>query len=192
YPFRAESHFLYFVGEHIEGAVLLFEGDEVCLYVDPPDPEMELWAGRARTLAEWSEALKLPVRPLDELDTASTAACVPPQDEETAAWMSALLQRHVDAQAGPALRGADAILAGQVIACRLLHDEAARRQMAIAAEKSAHAHIAGMKATRGSTRETEIRGAMEGALIALGLVPGYTPIVTTHGEILHAERSEGT
>lgn len=191
YPFRAESHFLYFVGVHIEGALLLMQGSNSCLFMEPPDPEMELWMGRARTLEQWSEALGLLVRPLAELEFEVEPACLPPQDEETAGWMSVLLERAVDAQLGPELEGADARLAAQVIECRLVHDEGAVAQLALAALGSASAHRAGMRATRGATSETEVRGAMIGALVAEGLYPGYTPIVTTHGEILHAERSDG-
>ncbi len=171
--------------------MLVLEGDRVALFVEPSDPEMELWAGRARTLDEWSEALAIPVRPLSELALRTTPACLPPQDEETAAWMSVLLRREVEAQSGPHLSGADVLLADQLVACRLSYDEAAQHQLAFAAETSAAAHRAGMRATRGATRETEVRGAMVGALIGAGLVPGYTPIVTTQGQILHAERSDG-
>lgn len=191
YPFRAESHFLYFTGAHIEGALLLLQGAEACLYMEPPDPEMELWMGKSRTLEEWSEALSLPVRPLEEFALDSKPVCLPPQDEETAGWMEALLERPVDAQGGPELVGPDLELALQIIGCRLQQDEHAVRQLALAAQGSAAAHQAGMRATRGARTETEVRGAMEGALVAAGLSPGYTPIVTTHGEILHAERSDG-
>jgi Xaa-Pro aminopeptidase len=191
YPFRAESHFLYFVGAHIEGALLSLSGSSACLFMEPPDPEMELWMGRAKTLSEWSEQLGLPVRPLEEFTLDVEPACIPPQDEETASWMAALLERPVDAQLGPDLEGADADLGAQIIECRLFHDDGAVAQLELAAEGSAAAHRAGMRATRHATREREVRGAMEGALVAAGLCPGYTPIVTTHGEILHAERSDG-
>lgn len=191
YPFRAESHFLYFTGVHIEGALLVLQGADACLYMEPPDPEMELWAGKSRSLEEWSEALALQVRPLEEFAVESEPVCLPPQDEETAGWMSALLERSVEAQGGPELEGDDAELAAQIIQCRLRQDERAVTQLSLAAEGSAFSHQVGMRATRGARRETEVRGAMEGALIAAGLSPGYTPIVTTQGEILHAERSDG-
>lgn len=191
YPFRAESHFLYFMGVHIEGALLWMQGTDACLFMEPPDSEMELWMGKSKTLEEWSGALGLPVRPLEEFQPDSGSACLPPQDEETAGWMEALLERPVDAQSGPELVGVDAELAAQIIACRLRHDEGAVRQLSLAAEGTAGAHVAGMRATRRSATETEVRGAMEGALVAAGLSPGYTPIVTTRGEVLHAERSDG-
>ena len=35
YPFRAESHFLYFAGASLEGASLLVDGDRTTLYVTP-------------------------------------------------------------------------------------------------------------------------------------------------------------
>lgn len=191
YPFRAESHFLYFAGAHIEGALLWMHGSNACLFMEPPDPEMELWAGRAKTLEQWSEVLGIVVRPLEEFALEVEPVCLPPQDEETAGWMASLLERPVDAQFGPDLEGADRALRDQVVKCRLVHDEGAVEQLKLAAEGSAEAHRVGMRATRRATREAEVRGAMEGALIAAGLCPGYTPIVTMHGEILHAERSDG-
>ena len=45
YPFRADSHFLYLVGQSIEGAALVLDPAGDVLYVPPPDPEQELWTG---------------------------------------------------------------------------------------------------------------------------------------------------
>jgi Xaa-Pro aminopeptidase len=44
-----------------------------------------------------------------------------------------------------------------------------------------------MKATRPGLRESEVRAAMEAALIARGMTVAYGSIVTVHGEVLHNE-----
>ena len=44
YPFRASSHFLYFVGAPIENAFLLVHGDDATLYVPAPDADDALWS----------------------------------------------------------------------------------------------------------------------------------------------------
>src|SRR5882724_13028663 len=67
YPFRAESHFLYFLGRAIEGAALLLHSGGATLFAPRPDPEAELWAGRQASLGELASDLALDVRPIDEL-----------------------------------------------------------------------------------------------------------------------------
>ncbi|HYO96570.1 MAG TPA: aminopeptidase P N-terminal domain-containing protein, partial [Polyangiaceae bacterium] len=55
YPFRAESHFLYLVGQQIEGAALVLAGGEAVLYAPEPDPEEELWSGPMPSFEALSE-----------------------------------------------------------------------------------------------------------------------------------------
>src|SRR3954470_2137993 len=95
YPFRAESHFLYFVGRAIEGAALLLEGGKATLFAPRPDPEAELWAGRQPGLDELSRELAIEVRPIDELEVPEFLATLPAQDAESATWQSELLGRDV-------------------------------------------------------------------------------------------------
>jgi len=191
FPFRAESHFLYLVGQHIEGAVLMLDArGQATLYMEPQAPDMALWAGRAPSLEEWSARLELSVLPLEQLE-AGAVAVLPPQDEATALWLSGLFDRDVEAQAGPDLMGEDARLATCLIDERLVKDQAALAQMRWASELSAQAHVAGMKAGKWATREAQVRARMESLFIEAGVAPAYTSIVTTHGEVLHAERSDG-
>src|ERR1700755_1059597 len=67
YPFRAESHFLYFVGKPLEGAALLIRPEGSVLFAEPPDPEEALWTGPQPTLEALSRELGLEVRPIEEL-----------------------------------------------------------------------------------------------------------------------------
>ena len=60
-----------------------------------------------------------------------------------------------------------------------------RASCASAAEATAAAHLAGMKATRAGIRECDVRAAMEAAIVARGMTVAYDPIVTVHGEVLH-------
>lgn len=189
YPFRAESHFLYLVGRQLEGALLVFDRGRYALYLEPQDPELELWHGKGPDLEQLEEELGLTVRPLEELDLSGTPAVLPPQDEETAGWLSAVLGRAVDAQAGAHLEAEDAVLASLMVELRLVHDASAVHQLRSAGAATAAAHVAGMRATRGARYEREVRGAMEGELTARGLCPAYNSIVTVYGEILHASSS---
>jgi len=153
FPFRAESHFLYLVGRSIEGAALLVEPAGATLFAPPADPEAELWTGPMTTLEDLSKQLGLEVRPLDELQGAPDIAALPPQDLETALWLSELLDRDLEPGGGVELQGADVALAEAMIALRLCHDSAAVEQLREAAAVTYRAHLAGMRATSAGKRE---------------------------------------
>src|SRR6185436_4354100 len=72
----------------------------------------------------------------------------------------------------------------------LRHDEAAIAGLRAAAEASAAAHVAGMRATRPGGSEVEVASTMVAALGCRGLVTSYNPIVTVHGEVLHEHRHD--
>jgi Xaa-Pro aminopeptidase len=191
FPFRAESHFLYLVGRSIEGAALLIEPARATLFAPPADPEAELWTGPMPSSSDWSRELGLEVRPIEELRGAPDIASLPPQDLETALWLSELLDRDLEPGGGAELHGADVDLAEAMIALRLCHDAAAVEQLREAAAVTCRAHLAGMRATREGEREATVRAAMEAEIIAAGCNTAYGSIVTVHGEVLHNERHDG-
>jgi len=194
HPFRADSHFLYLVGRSIPDAALLLSDAEPTLFAQPPDPDGALWHGPSPGLDELGTELGIKVRPLQALEERLRAikgevATVSPNDDVTAAWLSPLIGKRVKARQGAQLREgtADAALADALIALRLIHDEGAIAQMRQSAAATAIAHRAGMRATRQGIREAEIAAAMLGAMMTAGTRPSYEPIVTVHGEVLHAE-----
>ncbi|RYZ04175.1 MAG: aminopeptidase P family protein [Myxococcales bacterium] len=191
FPFRAESHFLYLVGHSIEGAALLVQPGGATLFAPQADPEAELWTGPMPTLSDWSKALGLEVRPIEELQGAADIAALPPQDLDSALWLSELLDRDLEPGGGEELQGVDAALADAMITLRLRHDDAAVTQLKEAAAVTCRAHLAGMRATRPNLREASVRAAMEAEIIAAGCATAYGSIVTVHGEVLHNERHVG-
>jgi Xaa-Pro aminopeptidase len=186
YPFRAESHFLYFAGVSLENAALFIDGDRTALYLEPPHPDDALWFGPKPSLETLARDLSIPVRPLDELTPPADTATLPPQDAETAFWLADTLGRDVEAGGGAHVEGSDATLAEAVIDVRLRHDVAAVAQLRLAAAVTAEAHRAGREAARPNTREAAVRAAMEAAIVARGMTVAYASIVTVHGEVLHA------
>lgn len=190
YPFRAESHFLYFVGAHLPGAFLYLDGERTALYVEPPAPSEALWFGPTPSLSELEQGLGIALRPASELAPPDGTRTLPPQDAETAFWVSDLLGRDVEPGGGASLEGGDAALADAVIALRLVHDAAAIAELRHAAAVTALAHAAGREATRPGHRESVVRARMEAAIGEVGLGTAYASIVTTHGEVLHAGFSE--
>jgi Xaa-Pro aminopeptidase len=192
YPFRAGSHFLYFVGLSLPDAALLFADSEVTLYAPSPDPSAALWHGATPGLEELAVELGLKVRPMAELivrarDIAGKMATVSPNDDVTADWLSGLLDRKIEARRGARTADGtpDAVLADALVALRLTHDEAALDQLRQAASVTALAHAAGMRVTRPGQREASVMAAMVSAIYTAGMGVSYEPIVTVHGEVLH-------
>ena len=191
YAFRAESHFLYLLGRQLEGAALWIEPGAVRLYATPPDPAARLWHGAEPSLLELSEELGLEVRPLAELGGGLDAATLAPQDPRAQAWLEGRLGRPVRASEfsdDPR----DIALAEALIELRLRHDSAAIEQMRQAAAVTRDAHLAGLGRTRVGAREAEVRAGMEAVVVGSGMTLAYPPIVTVHGEVLHAMRQDRT
>lgn len=191
FPFRAESHFLYLVGQHLEGALFALEAGQGRLYVPESDPEAALWSGPTKTAAELEQELEMAVLPLSEYNPGPEVLTLPPQDDESAAWLSSYVGRDIEAQSGADLKGQDAALAEAMVELRLRHDAAAREQLAYAAQVSACCHRAGMRSTRRSQYEFEVRAEVEAEMLRRNLSPAYTSIVTVRGDILHNPVSKG-
>src|SRR5262249_1194605 len=145
YPFRATSHFLYFVGRSIPGAMILFAHGRATLYAEPPDADAALWHGPEPSLDELAADLAVDVRPLSELPgvvrtaAPSGGATLPPEDAASAGELSAILGRPITPSSGDRIEDTtpDPALAEAVIALRLRHDAAAVVQLRAAAAASA-------------------------------------------------------
>jgi len=190
YAFRAESHFLYLLGRQLPGAALWLESGAARLYAAPPEPDARLWHGPEPTLADLALELGLEVRPLAELGQLSGVATLPPQDPRAAAWLSERLGRVVVAGTAPS-EAPDVALAEALIGLRLVHDASALDQLRQAAAVTVDAHLAGLRHTRRGQREAEVCARMEQVIRGSGMGLAYSPIVTVHGEILHAEQQQG-
>jgi Xaa-Pro aminopeptidase len=196
FPFRAASHFLYFVARPMPGAALFFVDGRCILLAEPPDPEDALWHGPRPGFDQLAAELGFDeVRPLSDADALvapvkSSAATLPTQDRESCAWLGERLGRSLLPGSGASLSGADAELADAMIAIRLCHDAAGIDQLRHAAAASAEAHHAGMQATRPGGSERDVLAAMTAVLRRAGCEDAYGPIVTTRGEVLHSHEHD--
>ncbi|MEH2366993.1 aminopeptidase P family protein [Nostoc sp.] len=187
FPFRANSHFLYFAGLPLPKAAIRLEAGKLELFIDEPSPSSALWHGEMPTREEIAEKIGADVaRPMAELESwLENAATLAVQDAATWTQQSQLLNRWVLPQSPP--QGIDLELAKAIVSLRLTHDDAALTELRKAAALTVKAHKAGMAATPQAKLEAEVRAAMEGVIIAHNMTTSYNSIVTVCGEVLHNE-----
>ncbi|MGG6239268.1 aminopeptidase P family protein [Nodosilinea sp. AN01ver1] len=170
YPFRANSHFLYFAGLPLAKAAIHLEGGRLTLFMDDTSPEAALWHGptpsRDAIAAEIGAAAAYPYAQVDHYRAES--ATLPFQAKSDSDRSQALIEA--------------------LVALRLHHDDEALAQIKRAAAVSVAAHRAGMAATPKAATEAEVRAAMEQVIVAEGMTCAYNSIVTVHGEVLHNEQ----
>ncbi|MBR8829448.1 MAG: aminopeptidase P family protein [Gomphosphaeria aponina SAG 52.96 = DSM 107014] len=185
FPFRASSHFLYFAGLPLENAVIRLENGKLELFLDEAPPGAALWQGEMPKLEAIAASIGADAfYPLAELsEYTANAATVAVCDPNTYQYQCELFNRLV----APPM-GKDLALVKAIVSLRLTHDEAALVELRKAAAVAIAAHQAGMRATDGAKTEAEVRGAMEGVIIAQNMSCAYGSIVTVHGEVLHNER----
>ena len=188
FPFRSSSHFLYFAGLPLENAVIKLEQGKLILFLDDAPAEATLWHGEMPTretiaaIVGFDEAY-----PLEELvNHADNAATVAVQHLQTYQQQCQLLNRTVPAANAP--QGMDLDLAKAIVTLRLCHDREALGELKKAVSVAVLAHKEGIKATGKAKTEAEVRGAMEGVIIAHNMSCAYNSIVTVHGEVLHNEQ----
>jgi Xaa-Pro aminopeptidase len=185
FPFRANSHFLYFAGIPLQNAAIRLERGNLQLFIDDPHPSSALWHGETPTREEIAAKIGADdARPLTELeDYLENAATVPVQDAATWTQQSQLLDRWILPK--NQLEGIDLDLAKAIISLRITHDSAALAELRKAAAVSVEAHKAGMARTRKAKLEAEVRATMEAVIMSHNMTTAYTSIVTVHGEVLH-------
>ncbi|UNX55111.1 aminopeptidase P family protein [Georgenia sp. TF02-10] len=198
YDFRPDSDFLWLTGCAVEDAVLVLrprgsEHDPV-LYLPasarPGDHRFfsdaaqgELWVGPSAGLAEWAEALGIPVRPLTELDELSlTGADAGRRVDET------LLRRHGIARSAELARVCSDLRmikdAWEVGELRRAVDHTVEGFAAVLAEVPTAVQRHG---------ERWLQGTFDRYARAVGNGPGYATIVGSAGRsaTLHWVRCDG-
>jgi Xaa-Pro aminopeptidase len=185
FPFRANSHFLYFAGLPLEDAAIRLEAGKLELFIDESDPDDALWHGESLKREAIATLIGADnVYPKTYLESMlDGAATVPAQDSITQRLQSQLLNRTV--MPSNDLDGIDWNLARAIVSLRLIQDTAALDEIRKAIAITVEAHKVGMAATLNAKTEAQVRAAIEGVMLAHNAVPAYASIVTTHGEVLH-------
>ncbi|MDJ0601184.1 MAG: aminopeptidase P family protein [Crocosphaera sp.] len=187
YPFRASSHFLYFAGLPIENAAIRLENGNLDLFMDNPHPDSTLWHGEMPTREDIALQIGADnAYPMEVLkDKIDGVATVPVQDTFTYQKQREILHRFLSIN--EEVKEIDHQLMKAIIALRLTHDEMALTEIKKAIDVSVEAHKIGIKSTKNSATEAEVRAAMEGYIISQNMTCAYNSIVTVNGEILHNE-----
>jgi Xaa-Pro aminopeptidase/Xaa-Pro dipeptidase len=188
YPFRASSHFLYFAGLPLANAVIHLEAGRLQLFMDNATPDEVLWHGPSSSREQIAAQIGADEAfPLGHLKShTAEAATIAVQDGATRLHQSHLLHRMIAPANQP--QGIDAQLVKAIVQLRLCHDAMGIAEIRRAAAVTVVAHQSGMAATPKASIEAEVRAAMEAVMIAHNMVPAYSSIVTTHGEVLHSDR----
>jgi Xaa-Pro aminopeptidase len=185
FPFRASSHFLYFAGLPLENAVIFLDSGKLELFMDEAPPGSVLWHGEMPKREEIAQIIGANAAyPLSELKSRATgAATIAVQNTTTYRQQAQILNRSV--APANAHEEIDRELAYAIASLRLCHDAGALSELRKAAAVTVKAHKAGMAATPNAKIEAEVRGAMEGMIIAHDMTCAYGSIVTVQGEVLH-------
>jgi Xaa-Pro aminopeptidase len=186
YPFRANSHFLYFAGLSVQNVAIRLEAGRLELFMDNPSAASALWHGAEATRDEVAEQIGADAAfPLANLNGTPDTATVAVQDHATRRYQSRVLNREMVPP--PRAQDIDQTLIHAIVQLRLVQDAGAIAHIQDAAAISIDAHKAGMAATLHSTHEAQVRAALEGVVMAHHTACAYNSIVTVHGEVLHNE-----
>lgn len=191
YPFRQDSHFLYYVGvnEADMAALLLPDGREI-LFGREDHPDDLVWFGPHATLADHAESSGFQQtafrRTLSEAvatlqKTGIKVHYLPPYRGERRFELSELFDvdpREVDG-------GTSRELVAAVVAQRSVKTDAEIAEIENALGVTAAAYRAAMSATRAGKTESEIASVLQAVALAEDRQQSFNPIVSVRGEVLH-------
>jgi len=198
YPFRQNSHFLYYTGLSVPNLAMLSlpEMDQDILFADPGDIDAVIWSGPGPTVAELAqeagvgtveELSKLPERIGNAVSSGMKIHYLPPYRGTSMYRLSRLLK------ASPEEVAADVSqLLMQEVACqRSVKSEEEMDQIEEALVITDLMHRACMAAAKPGMRERELAGFIQGIALSRDRQQAYAPIVTVHGEVLHNNSYDG-
>ena len=198
YPFRQDSHFLYYVGVSQAGMALLIEPDgREVLFGTPEHPDDVIWFGPHQTLEDHAESAGVDATsPMEELvgmlakhlDDGGGVHYLPPYRASRRFALGALLgadPREVDDGGSQELVAA---VAGQ----RSVKEEAEISEMEDALAITAKMYNATMRSAAPGRTEAEIAAIHQAAAGASDRNQAFNPIVTVCGDVLHNTSYENT
>lgn len=191
YPFRQDSHFLYYAGINQPGmAVLILPDGEEVLFGRRAEPDDLVWFGPHATLPDYAEIGGFEktgfigdlASKLKELKSAGVHIhYLPPYRDsrrfQLAAWLD---QDPRDIDAGASMDFSRAVVAQRSIKSP---EEIAEIEEALAVTAEAYRRI--MAETRPGRREAELAAVLQSVALAKDRRQAFNPIVSVRGEVLH-------
>jgi Xaa-Pro aminopeptidase len=198
YPYRQDSHFLYYVGVSQPNMATLIEPDgRDVLYGPAEDPDDVVWHGPHPSLSdhaasagfdETAEFSRLAGR-IAELQAAGvTILYLPPYRAERSFKIAELLgmdPREVTS-------GASIDLMRAAAALRAVKDQGEIDEIESALAVTAEMYRAAMTETAAGRTEAEIAAILQAPAIARDREQSFGPIVSVRGEVLHNEKYVNT
>jgi Xaa-Pro aminopeptidase len=191
YPFRQDSHFLYYAGISESGMAMLVEPDGGDILFGRPDNADDLvWHGPRPHVGDHArDAGFSAFRDVAELGPTLrrlVAAGVPvhylpPYRADRSFRLAALLGRDPVTVAD----GSSSSLSRAVCAQRLVKTDVEIAEIEDALAVTAEMYRVAMTEARPGRHEFEIAGLMQARALALGRQQAFTPIVSVRGEVLH-------
>ncbi len=198
YPFRQDSHFLYYAGVSQAGLALLVEPDgRTVLYGTPEHPDDVIWHGPHPTLSDHAKSAGIDVSaPMEELvgrlaELAKEDGGVhylPPYRASRSFALGALLgidPREVES-------GVSEELVAAVAAQRSIKEDAEIAEMEDALAVTAKMYRATMGSAEPGRTEAEIAAIHQAAAASSDRQQAFNPIVTVCGDVLHNNSYENT
>jgi len=192
YPFRQNSHFLYYTGlAEPELAMISFpDPDDDILFADPVDIDGIVWSGQGITPEDMARNAGINrVKDMAELKGAidkiraqkRPVHYLPPYQYSSALRIARIMRERVESVG----RNASAELMERVADQRSVKSAEEIAEIEDALEITGRMHRAAMAAVRPGLRESDIAGAMQGIALSADRGQAFNPIVTIHGEVLH-------
>ena len=198
YPFRQDSHFLYYAGVSQAGQALLIEPDgREVLYGTPDHPDDVIWFGPHPTLGDHAAtagiADSVGIGELgDRLallrEGGADIHYLPPYRGDRSFTLGDLLGIDPREVAG----GISAELVAAVVAQRSIKEDAEIAEMEDALGVTAKMYRATMRSAEPGRTEAEIAAIHRAAAAASDRQQAFTPIVTVCGDVLHNHSYENT
>ena len=192
YPFRQNSHFLYYAGIDLPDLALVIgpSPDEDILFGPPEDIDAVVWHGPHETTEQAARRLGIPqCRDIADLGAFMKEAdgagrrvhFLPPYQHNVAQWMAGLLGCSLE----DLTSGASPGLMKAVAAQRLIksNDEVGEIEEALAITHAMH--VESMRLARPGILEADVAAAIQAIALARDRAQSYNPIVTVRGEVLH-------
>jgi Xaa-Pro aminopeptidase len=198
YPFRQNSHFLYYTGLSEPDLVMVSypEPAHDILFSQPESIDDIVWSGAKPSPVELArdagidsvENLDRLEEHLEEIRTRGiTIHYLPPYQYSALARAAQLLK----VEPGEVIAGVSQLLMEKVAKQRSIKTEAEIGEMEAALAVTDRMHRACMAAARPGVRECEIAGMIQGIALSSDLQQAFTPIVTIRGEVLHNHSYDG-